>query len=138
VATLYSILVTTGRGSQQVLALTDIDQAALSIKKDLLMAQTTNLNATPQSTANMTWIDYTTSFGSANHTEHSAIYSLSGNQLLRNYDGTVSIVARRVTSVSFTQSDNFVTISITTTGGGTPVQTETVRFNSHMRTEVAN
>ena len=135
VLSIYSIMVGTGRGNSQTVALTDIDQASLAIKKDLLMTQTTDLGATPKSSANLTWTDFT-SFGSSNQTKnHSSAYTLSGNQLRRTYDGTLSIVGRKVTSVSFTQSGNFVTVVITANGGGTANQTQTLRFSSHIRME---
>ena len=65
VLSIYTIMVTTGRSSSQVVALTDINRATLAIKNDLLMAQTTDLvDGVPKSSANLTWIDYTSSFGS--------------------------------------------------------------------------
>ena len=133
---IYQIVGGTPRTNSQVEALVDVNQAALAIKNDLMMAKTTDLSSTPKSSANMTWIDYS-SFESANNTNHSSIYTLSGTQLRRTYDGTMSIVGRRVSSINFTQNGQFVTVFITSIGGGASPQTATVSFSAHIRPEEA-
>ena len=136
VFSIYNVLVTTGRSSSQVVALADINRAALAIKNDLLMAQITDLvDGVPKSSANLTWIDYTSSFGSAFQTDHFASYTRSGKNLLRNYDGSVSIVGRNVTSISFTQSGKAVTVVIATSNTTAPSGTETITFTVHLRSE---
>ena len=136
VMSIYNVLVTTGRGSNQVVALTDINRAALAIKNDLLMAQTTDLvDGVPKSSANMTWYDYTSSFGSAFGTDHSASYSLAGGELRRTYDGVVSIVGRHVTSISFTQTGKAVTVIISSGNAILASGVETLNFSVHLRTE---
>jgi len=136
VLSIYSILVTTGRGSHQTVALTDINRAALVIRNDLLMTQTTDLvDGVPKSSANLTWIDYTTSFGGDGSTSHSSIYTLAGKQLQRNYDGTVGIVGRNVTSISFTRSGQAVTVIIATSNTTPPSGIETIKFSVHLRPE---
>ena len=140
VLSIYSIMVTNVRGNGQVVALTDINRAALAIKNDLLMAQTTDLvDGVPKSSANLTWYDYTSSFGSAFGTDHSASYSLAGRQLRRTYDGTVSIVGRNVTSISFTQSvtqtGKAVTVIISTGNTTLASGIETLNFSVHLRSE---
>lgn len=132
---IYQILSGTPRTNSQVIALADVNQAAMAIKNDLMMAKTTDLNSTPKSSANLSWIDYS-SFESANNTPHASIYTLSGTQLRRtNEHGTVSIVGRRVASINFTQSGQLVTVVITASGGGASPQTATVRFSAHIRPE---
>ncbi len=134
VGIIYQIVSGTPHTNSQVQALVDINQAALAIKNDLMMAMTTDLSSTPKSSANLTWIDYS-SFESANNTSHSSVYTLSGTQLQRTYDGTVSIVGRRVSSINFTQNGQFVTVFITSSGGGASPQTATVSFSAHIRPE---
>ncbi len=138
VLSIYSILVNTDRGNGKVVALMDINRAALAIKNDLLMAQTTDLvDGVPKNSANLTWFDYTSSFGSAFQTEHSASYSLSGRQLRRTYDDSVSIVGRKVTDISFTQSGKSVTVVISTSSNTTLASgIETLNFSIHLRSEV--
>ena len=137
VLSIYSIMVTTGRSSSQVVALTDINRATLAIKNDLLMAQTTDLvDGVPKSSANLTWIDYTSSFGSDFLTPHSASYARSGRQLRRTSEnGTVSIVGRNVTSISFTQSGKAVTVIISSSNTTPPSGIETITFTVHLRSE---
>ncbi len=134
VLSIYQVVWSTDRSNSQVTVLTDLNTAALAIKEDLMMTQTTNLSSTPQSSANLSWIDYT-SFGASNQTSHSSRYILSGTNLTRNYDGTVTIVGRRITSISFTQSGKVVTVVITAAGYGTTQRRETLKFSSHIRAE---
>ena len=131
---IYQMVGGTPRTNSQVIALADVNQAALAIKNDLLMAKTTDLNSTPKSSATLSWIDYS-SFESVNNTPHASIYTLSGTQLRRTYDGTTSIVGRRVSSINFTQNGQFVAVVITASGGGASPQTATVRFSAHIRPE---
>ena len=76
VRSIYQVLVTSSRGINQVIALSDANIAALIIKNDLLMARTTNLGSTPVTSANLSWTDYTSSFGSSFQTLYSVNYSL--------------------------------------------------------------
>jgi len=84
----YAILMTNARGNAQVVALTDLNRASLEIKNDLLMAQATNLvDGVPSSSANVTWFDYTSSFGSSFGTDHYASFNLTGKVLQRMRHG---------------------------------------------------
>jgi len=127
------------RSSDHVMALTDVHYAALYIKKDLQMAQSTSLtdgDPVPQSTVTLEWTDYT-GWATEETRDHSVTYTLSGTELLRTYDGTVSIVGRHITYIGFTRSGTVITCVITATGPGITQQTETLEFtvNVHMRTE---
>ncbi|MBI2850734.1 MAG: prepilin-type N-terminal cleavage/methylation domain-containing protein [Chloroflexi bacterium] len=136
VMSIYSVLVTTGRGTSQTVALTDINRAALAIKNDLRMAQTTDfLDGVPKSSANLTWVDYTSSFGGTGSASHSSAYVLSGKELWRNYDGTNSIVGRNVTSISFTQSGKAITVVISSGNATALSGIETITFSAHLRPE---
>ncbi|MFH0768779.1 MAG: prepilin-type N-terminal cleavage/methylation domain-containing protein [Chloroflexota bacterium] len=137
---IHSILVTNVRGNGQVVALTDINRAVLAIRNDLLMAQSTDLvDGVPKSSANLTWFDYTSSFGTSFGTDHSASYSLVGRELRRNYDGVESIVGRQVISISFTQSvtstGKAATVSISTGNTTLSPGVETMIFSVHLRPE---
>ena len=105
VLSIYQVVWGTARSNSQAVALTDINSAVLAIKKDLMMTQSTNLtDGVPQSSVMLSWIDYTF-FATENETAyHSTTYVLSGTDLRRTYDGTVSIVGRRITSIDFTQN----------------------------------
>ena len=132
------VLLGTDRSNSQVVALTDINQAVLAIKRDLIMTQETDLtdgDPVPQSSVILSWTDYT-SFGSENETRsHSSSYTLSGTELLRNYDGTVSIAGRQITSIGFTQDGRVISIVITATGSGAAQRNETLKFSAYIRAE---
>lgn len=136
VLSIYSILVTNARGNGQVVALTDINRAVLAIRNDLLMAQTTDLaDGVPKNSANLTWFDYTSSFGSTFQTDHAASYRLSGRELQRTYDGEVSIAGRNITSISFTRTGKSVTVVISTSNTTLASGIETLNFSVHLRSE---
>lgn len=122
------------RARNQTIAVNDVNFAAARIKRDIEMAQTTNLtDAVPQTSVTLTWIDYS-QFASENVTPHSSTYTLSGTQLLRNYDGTVSIIGRNTTSIGFTLNGRVITTSITATGVSVQQRSKTLVFSMRMRT----
>ncbi|MFC1847602.1 type II secretion system protein J [Chloroflexota bacterium] len=138
VLSIQQIFLSTARSNSQVTALADIDRVVLSIKKDLLMTQSTNLtdgDPTPQSSVTLTWIDYTSSFSSSNQTSHSSSYILSDTELQRTYDSTMNIVGRHITSIGFTQSGKVIKVTITATGPTFPYESRTLTFSSHIRAE---
>lgn len=71
--------------------------------------------------------------GWSSNTTHSANYTLSGTQLIRNYDGTTKIVGRYISSVGFTQNGRVITANITATGPGIPARREALEFNIRTR-----
>jgi len=127
----------TGRSNSHVVALADVNHATLSIKKDIQMAQDTDLtdgDPVPQSSVTLTWTDYT-GFEEEGNKSHYTTYTLSGTELHRDYDGTVSIVGRHITSVGFIQNDRIVTANITATGPGVPQRFKPLKFSMQMRSE---
>jgi len=140
VLSIYLIMVNNVRGNGQVVALADINGATLAIRNDLLMAQMTNLtDGVPMSSVDLTWYDYTSSFGTSFGTDHSASYDLVGRELRRTYDGILSIVGRNVSSISFTQTTTetgkAVTVAISTSDTTLASSTETLNFSVHLRPE---
>ena len=132
---IYQVVWGTDRSNSQVVALTDIDGAALAIKKDLIMTQDTDLTeGVPQSSVSLTWIDYT-SLATANQSAHYSSYALSSTELQRTYDGTLNIMGRNITSISFTQEGKVIDIVITATGPGAAQKSETLRFSTCIRAE---
>ena len=134
VAVIYQVMWGTSRTNSQVVALTDVHQAALRLKKDLVMAQTTDLaDEVPQDSAVLSWTDYT-SFDPDENKDHSSAYNLlSDGVLQRTYDGTTSIVGRNITSVNFTLSGRVVNIVITATEGDFTPRSETLEFSVYLR-----
>jgi len=134
---LHQLVLGTDRSNSQVIALNDVSNAALAIRKDLEMTQETTLidgDPNPQGSVVLSWIDYTF-FEADNQTAHSSTYSLSGTELLRSYDGTVNIVGRYITYIGFTQDGRMVSVSINATGPGAGQRRETLHFSVQTRTE---
>ena len=136
ITSIFQVSTFTDRSNSQVVALTDLNHAALSIKKDLMMTQNTDLadgSPVPQSSVWLGWTDYT-SFETGNLT-HSSSYVLSGTELLRTYDGTVGIAGRNITSLGFTKNGRVIDVVITATGSSDPQRSETLKFSVLIRTE---
>ena len=134
VAVIYQVIWGTSRTRSQVVTLTDVHQAALRLKKDLVMTQTTDLtDGVPQDSATLSWTDYT-SFDPEENKDHSSAYNLlSDGALQRTYDETTSIVGRNITSVSFTRDDRVINVVITATEGDVTPRSETLEFSVYLR-----
>ena len=135
VGVIYQVMWGTSRTNSQVVALTDAHQAALQLKKDIVMAQTTDLtDGVPQDSAVLSWTDYT-SFDPEENKEHTSAYNLlSDGVLQRTYDGATSIVGRNITSVNFTRDGRVINVVITAAEGGVTPRSETLEFSVYLRT----
>ena len=135
VGVIYQVMWGTSRTNSQVVVLTDVHQAALRLKKDMVMAQTTDLlDGVPQDSATLSWTDYT-SFDPEENKDHSSAYNLLSNgELQRSYDGTTSIVGRNITSVNFTRDGRVINVVITATEGDFTPRSETLEFSVYLRT----
>ena len=149
VVSIHQVVWGTGRTNSQVVALTDVHQAALAIKKDLQMAQSaesadlpldgTTVTLLPGGpTIKLNWIDYT-SFEEEENKNHSSTYDLlDDGKLRRIYDyekpsETTSIVGRNITSLEFTQNDRVINVVIAATAGDIAPRSETLEFSVYLR-----
>ncbi len=132
-AAVYQVVWGTSRTNSQVVALNDVHQAALQLKKDLEMTQSADL---PGGAAiNLSWTDYT-SFDLEENKNHTSSYVLSNGELQRTYDGTMSIAGRNITSVNFTRdplNDRVINVAITATAGDMSPRSETLEFSVYLR-----
>jgi len=138
---IIQVVTGTSRSNSQVVADTDINTAALSIRNDLMMTQTTTLTPSdpvPQSEVTLSWTDYT-GFESTEPTVHTSHYILQGTgELLRTYDEspTPQIVGRHITYLDFrldVVDDAIIHVTITATGPGTRQQSKTLEFSASIR-----
>ncbi len=147
VVSIHQVVWGTGRTNSQVVALTDVHQAALAIKKDLQMAQSSDLpldgstvTLLPDGSAvKLSWIDYT-SFDLEENKNHSSTYDLLDDGKLQrtNESATTSIVGRNITSVDFTQNpdgdnDRVINVVITAAAGDMLPRSETLKFSVYLR-----
>lgn len=98
---------TVGMGKDKVTAAAQLEAATSRILKDAAMAGSTLLedNAEPVSELTLRWVNWVELSG----TLHESIYRLSGTDLVRDYDGTVTTVAQNVNSVAFSRNGTVVT-----------------------------
>lgn len=91
----------------------EIRDAARSLCKDGMMAETTNLveGAPPVDNLVLSWVERYECI----NVPHTSSYVLSGDELRRDYDGTVTTVARHISEIKFSQTGDVLTVSITCT-----------------------
>ncbi len=134
VGVIYQVMWGTARTNSQVVTLTDVHQAALRLKKDIVMAQSADFDLPDGSAVTLSWTDYT-SFDPEENKDHSSAYNLlSDGVLQRTYDGTTSIVGRNITYVNFTQNGRVINVVITATEGDFTPRSETLEFSVYLRT----
>jgi prepilin-type N-terminal cleavage/methylation domain-containing protein len=87
------------------------------IAHDVQMAQTTDLvdGSPPVSAVTLEWTD---KYAEGN-VDHTSSYSLVGQELRRNYDGQVMIVARYVSGVEFSLAGRTITVRVVSSVGST-------------------
>ena len=91
----------------------EIGNAARWISQDGMMAESNDLveGADPVNHLTLTWIERC-DFADI---PHSSSYYLEGTQLHRDYDGTVTTVARNISKIEFSQTGRLLTMSISCT-----------------------
>ncbi len=91
-----------------------METVAGRIRKDAAMAASSDLidGAAPVSQLTLRWTEWYELSGAL----HESTYWLSGTDLKRDYDGTVTTVAQNISSIAFSRSGDVVTLAI----GSTP------------------
>ena len=146
VVSIFHVVSATGRSNSHGVALTDVSQAALYLKKDFQMAQRTDMGfvedpvvvvLSSENSVTLGWTDFTTPESEEEQMNHYVTYSLSGNGVLeRAYDGILPtmIIGRHITYLRFTQLDErAVNIVITATGTQPQQYSKTIEFSVYMR-----
>lgn len=132
-AVLQQTMQGTFSNNNKTVVLSDINDAALYIRRDIQMAQETNLpvDGTPQNSVTFDWYDFT--LFEADNISHSVDYTLSDTNLLRNYDDIPSIIGRHITNISFSQDGEFINVSVTANVSGWHEKSKTLNFSIYMR-----
>ncbi len=146
VSATFNIVRGTDRVNSKTVALADIDSASTWINLDLSLAQDVLDLATldPLATCGtgsspsmrIEWLDLSDWAGP--NPEHFSEYHIAPGTtlLLRNYDGTVRIVARHITSLSFCQNANGIAqMDLAATLGDSTPTTKTLTFHVEPRAE---
>ena len=127
----FQVIRGTARIQQDLVIQQDLDNASTFFNRDLSQAQQIDLD--DQGTASslrIDWVDETGWGADSGDPAHYAAYSHSGSDLLRDYDGTVSIVGRNVASITFSRTCTsvcaVVSVSITSAYSGA---TATLDYN---------
>ncbi len=91
----------------------EIRSAARWLCQDGIMAESTNLveGAEPADNLVLSWVERYECL----NLPHTCSYVLSGDELRRDYDGTVTTVARHISGIKFTQTGDVLTVSISCT-----------------------
>ena len=114
VLTIFQMQTFTTRENAHLAVAANQGIAFRSLARDIRTANTTNLLEESPTVYDSLSLNWTDQYQGAT-TTHSAIYSLVGTELQRNYDSNTHTVARHVTSVEFSRVDKLVTVTLTNT-----------------------
>ena len=97
-------------------------RATAYVARDAVNAETTSLinDATPVDTLTLGWTD-------ADDALHTVGYALSGDSLVRTFDGAPLVAARGVTAVEFSRSGGLLTFAIEVRAGEASLESITAR-----------
>lgn len=114
-AAIYQLSKFTRYGGDDLRAWHDIQCAAHWMGRDIPMAETTDLvdGAGPVSSMSLGW----TERSATGDIPHTASYYLVGNELKRDYDGSVITVARHIESLEFSLAQRLITITLRSAPG---------------------
>ena len=109
---IYNMTTTTERSNNITRTVNDVNNAVYWISRDARMAGSTDLTEGDPAASEvlLSWVD-----GGGNG--HSSHYSLSGTELVRDYDGSTMTVARFIASIEFTVSGDSLNYVIESTTG---------------------
>lgn len=123
---IFQILDRSARGGEMVRALNDIQNAGQWLYLDGERAETTNLveNDPPVTSMVLNWV--------ADGQGHTASYSISGTELVRDHNGALTTVARYVSNADFSISNRLITVNLTSTPGSTGASKD-ITYNIWLR-----
>ncbi len=139
VTAVFQIVYGAGQIREESVALSDIDNAAHWLTRDVVLGQSTDLvDGAPQvSQMTLTWNDSTWWAEQEESIAHYVTYTYSGTALQRNYDGVVTTVGRYLTDVGFSLDGRLVTITLTSSLEEEPRSTVTRSYTIQMRAETS-
>lgn len=124
---IHQFMATTARNNSQVVVMDELNRAALQIKQDLQSRDSANISG---NSITLNWVNNTAFESENTTTAHSSSYILSDTgELQRNYDDTVSIVARHIESISYSDNGTYIDVVITATSATFPPKSETLSFS---------
>ena len=123
---IFQIFDRSASGQDTLRALNDIQDAGQWIYIDGEKAETSDLvnNDPPVSAMTLSW--------STEGTPHTAIYSLTGSELIRDHNGVQTTVARYLSGADFSIIDDLITINLTSSPGNGGISKD-VTYNVWVR-----
>ena len=108
---IFQIFDRSASGQNTLRALSDIQNAGQWIYLGGEKAEASNLvnDAPAVNTMTLSW--------NTENTPHTAIYALTGSQLVRNHNGVETTVARYISEADFSISDDLITLNLTSSPG---------------------
>jgi len=139
---IHQVVWGTSRTNSQVVALNEVNRAALFIKNDLSTYNDADLTVVPPDLITISWEDKTDQTIEATGKTKVVTYRLSGTELTRIFtvDDVLmpeQIVGRHITYLSFTREEGsrFIDVVITATEGDMTPRTETISFSVYQLKE---
>lgn len=124
---IHQFITTSERGNQELIALNDVRNAGHWLTLDGQRAESTNLVDGAPAVGNVT-LSWTTE-GQV----HTSTYSLSGPELKRDLNGTVTTVARHVSTAGFSLAGQLFTATLTSTPEGRSAVSEQATYKVWLR-----
>ncbi len=124
---IHQFITTSERGNQELRALNDVRNAGHWLTLDGQRAQSTNLVDGASAVGNVT-LSWTTE-GQV----YTSTYSLSGPELKRDLNGTVTTVARHVSTAGFSLVGQLLTATLTSTPEGRSAVSEQATYKVWLR-----
>jgi len=136
VLSIHQFLFTTARSNSLVVVLDELNRAALQLKRDLQSQDSSNI--TDSDNLTLSWSN-NTYFESENQTtSHLVNFTLSDTGVLvRDGANTISVVARHIESISYTDYGTYIEVDITATSPTFPYKSETLSFSVYKRRQEA-
>jgi len=106
--------------------------AGTSISRDIKMAADTILADAAAGVLDNLTLQWSNEYQDI-YVDHTVQYYLSGEELLRDYDGAVTTVASYISDVEFSRSGSVITVTITAAAGDVPDQIERGTYHVTVR-----
>lgn len=124
---IFQFMQVTERGNNQFRALHDVQNAGYWLTRDGKRAATTDLleGAQPVESITLNWTD-----GGQPHT---VAYSLLGTDLQRDHNGTITTVARHISSLGFSISQGVITAALNSSPGDRWGASKQTTYKTYLR-----
>ena len=139
VPTIYQITRHTDLNNIRITAVNQIENTAHWLSQDVQLAQKVTVFATRFTLSWTDWTDWSVCTGQsypdeeADFKSHSITYSQVGDEIQRNYDGSITTIARYISDFKFSVTEQALIVTITSSPRGEDWPTEKRTYKINLR-----